>query len=192
LLQYVFKPIIREPKKGREKRKVEAMWAVFPATPRLCLLPLTPSGLTISANSKPARHRSKPPGNDAVTTKDIKGLGHTILTALNSSHPTNPDPIPEQPKQGKRKQAKQKQEEEGRQISGSDVLWALQRAAAQKKATSGSKKMKKQKGVSSSAGGHREEDGVDYSKARPFCVRSEWGVRLDELEKRLQELSETH
>jgi hypothetical protein len=33
---------------------------------------------------------------------------------------------------------------------------------------------------------------VDYSKARPFCVRSEWGVRLDELEKRLQELSETH
>lgn len=165
------------------------MWAVFPATPRLCLLPLT-----ISGNSQPARHRPKPPGNDAVTTKDIKGLGHTILTALNSSHPSsNPDPIPERPKQGKHKQSKQKQEEDGRQISGSDVLWALRRAAAQKKATSENKKMKKQKGVSSSVGGRREEDGVDYSKARPVCVRSEWGVRLDELEKRLQELSsETH
>lgn len=172
------------------------MWAVYPATPRLCLLPLTPytpSALTISANSQPARHRSKPPGNDAVPTKDIKGLGHTILTALNSSHPsTNPNPFPEQPKQGKHKRAKQKQEEEGRQISGSDVLWALRRAAAQKKATSGSKKMKQQKGVSSSVGGRGEEDGVDYSKARQLCVRSEWGARLDELEKRLQELSETH
>ena len=163
------------------------MWALsqtIPSLPHHTISPkLLPLPLTISANSHPRRHQSKPPRNDAVPTKDIKGLGHTILevTAVNS---TTPNPIPKQ----------QKQEDEGRQISGSDVLRALQRAAAQKKEFSKSKKMKSKKmkkntrGVSSSV----EEDSLDYSKVRPLCIKSEWGVRLVELEKRLQELSGTH
>ncbi|KAM3746655.1 hypothetical protein ACB098_06G217700 [Castanea mollissima] len=167
------------------------MWALSQTTPSLphhtiispkLLLPLP---LTISANSQPRRHQSKPPRNDAVPTKDIKGLGHTILevTALNS---TTPNPIPKQ---------QQKQEGEGRQISGSDVLRALQRAAAQKNEFSRSKKMKSKKmkksntmGISSSV----EEGSLDYSKVRPLRIKGEWGVRLVELEKRLQELSDTH
>ena len=74
------------------------------------------------------------------------------------------------------------------------MLRALQRAAAQKKEFSKSKKMKSKKmkkntrEVSSSV----EEDSLDYSKVRPLCIKSEWGVRLVELEKRLQELSGTH
>ncbi|KAF5731113.1 carboxylesterase 1-like [Tripterygium wilfordii] len=35
----------------------------------------------------------------------------------------------------------------------------------------------------------REEDEVDYNNVRRLCIKEEWGVGLDELEKRLQELS---
>ncbi len=161
------------------------MWSLSPTTapiPRPCLLPLT-----LSANSHPRRHQSKSPRNDAVPNKDIKSLGHTILTVttLNSNHPNttnNPNnPIP-------------KQHDQGRQISGSDVLRALQRAAVHKNEMIKTKKMMKKKnnkGLSSSVGAHREADGLDYNKVRPLCIKSEWGVKLDALEKRLQELSET-
>ncbi|KAG2725660.1 hypothetical protein I3760_01G076400 [Carya illinoinensis] len=163
----------------KQTRSEEAMWAVSPTTARPYLLPLTPSTPSILADSRPPRFRSKPP-------KDVKGLGRTIFTALTSSHPNaSPYPISNQ--------RKQEQEDGGWQISGSDVLWALQKAAAQKNEMSEnkkSKKKKKKKGVSSS--NHSEEVNVDYRNVRPLCVKSEWGVRLEELEKRLQELSETH
>lgn len=75
------------------------------------------------------------------------------------------------------------------------MLRALQRAAAQKNEFSRSKKMKSKKmkksntmGISSSV----EEGSLDYSKVRPLRIKGEWGVRLVELEKRLQELSDTH
>ncbi|KAF5464532.1 hypothetical protein F2P56_014604 [Juglans regia] len=154
------------------------MWAVSPTTARPYLFPLTASTPSILAGSRPPCHRSKPP-------KDVKGLGRTIFMALTSSHPNaSPYPISNQQKQ---------EQEDGGQISGSDVLWALQKAAAQKNEMSEnkkSKKKKKKKGVSSN--NHSEEVNVDYRKVRPLCVKSEWGARLEELEKRLQELSETH
>ncbi|GLU00877.1 hypothetical protein SLE2022_182140 [Rubroshorea leprosula] len=81
--------------------------------------------------------------------------------------------------------AEQKQEE-GRDISGSDVLWALQRAAAQKKKL----KKKKQKEPSPTAR-HMEKKTVDYSNVKPLQIKREWGVKLDQLEKRLKQLDET-
>ncbi|KAF3439800.1 hypothetical protein FNV43_RR18078 [Rhamnella rubrinervis] len=149
------------------------MWAVscvsqpipyhsHPLIPRIRHRP--PLCLAVSANSQP-------PG------QDIGGLGHTILTAIDSNtKPTIPIPNPDD-------------EEDGRQISGSDVLWALQKAAAhKKKKKKNKKKMNKiRKGPSS----QDEEVAMDYSNIRPLCIKSDWGGRLDELEKRLQELSET-
>ncbi|GFY90178.1 hypothetical protein Acr_07g0003750 [Actinidia rufa] len=86
------------------------------------------------------------------------------------------------------------QEEEKRQLSGSDVLLALQRATAQKL----KKKKKKPRDYQTflSTPKNRgpiedEEDALDYSNARPICINSEWMTRLDELEKRLQELMDT-
>ncbi|XWS76819.1 hypothetical protein CRYUN_Cryun01aG0210200 [Craigia yunnanensis] len=77
-------------------------------------------------------------------------------------------------------------QEEGKEISGSDVLWALQRAAAQKK-----KAKRKKKGLASSDASRSEKDGIDYSNVRPLEIKSEWSLRLDELEKRLHELEES-
>ncbi|GMI66737.1 hypothetical protein HRI_000343000 [Hibiscus trionum] len=76
-------------------------------------------------------------------------------------------------------------QEDGKEISGSDVLWALQRAAAQKK-----KAKVKKKGSTSSEASHREKESLDYSDVRPLEIKSEWSLKLDELEKRLQELED--
>ncbi|KAE8699630.1 3-ketoacyl-CoA synthase 1 [Hibiscus syriacus] len=76
-------------------------------------------------------------------------------------------------------------QDDGKAISGSDVLWALQRAAAQKK-----KANRKKKGLTSSPDSQREKDSIDYSDVRPFEIKSEWSPKLDELEKRLQQLQE--
>lgn len=129
-------------------------------------LRLSPFAISVSFNTEPP-------------DQDVGGSGQTILTAIDSNtKPTNPI---EKQEEG---------EEEGRQISGSDVLWAMQKAAAHKNRASGMKtknKKKKRKGLSSS---HVEEEvAMDFSNVRPLIINSEWGGRLDELEKRLQELS---
>ncbi|KAE8721506.1 hypothetical protein F3Y22_tig00015910pilonHSYRG00092 [Hibiscus syriacus] len=74
-------------------------------------------------------------------------------------------------------------QDDGKEISGSDMLWALQRAAAQKK------KANRKKGLTSSPDNQRGKDSVDYSNVRPFEIKSEWNLQLDELEK-LQQLQE--
>ncbi|KAK8693664.1 hypothetical protein V6N13_071237 [Hibiscus sabdariffa] len=74
-------------------------------------------------------------------------------------------------------------QEDGKEISGSDVLWALQRAAAQKK-----KEKIKKKALTSSEVSHREKNSIDYTDVRPLEIKSEWTLKLEELEKRLQHL----
>ncbi|GAU13696.1 hypothetical protein TSUD_348000 [Trifolium subterraneum] len=75
------------------------------------------------------------------------------------------------------------------QISGSDVLWALQRANNRKKIT---KKKEHQRGrESSSTVSRMEQTSVDYTNVRPLCINDHWGPKLDELENRLRDLSDT-
>ncbi|KAL6128502.1 hypothetical protein ACLB2K_071857 [Fragaria x ananassa] len=157
------------------------MWAslyLSPPPPLHPLIPkprLTPFPLTVvSAKSRPQPDR------------DFGVLGRSILTKLKS----NPNPKPTNISVPKQK--KQKQEESSRHISGSEVLFAMQRAAAKKRKETQKKKTKIVGEGLSSAGRNREEeeeDGVDYSKVRPLCLKSDWGRRLDELEMRLHELS---
>lgn len=146
-----------------------------PLHPLIPKPPPIPLGLTVvSAKSQPQ------------PDQDVGGSGRSILTKLKS----NPKPasfiaVP---------QKKQKQDEVSRQISGSEVLFAMQKAAAKKSKESRKKKTNTRGGpeVLSSVGRYREEeeeDDVDYSKVRPLSVKSDWGTRLDELEMRLQELS---
>ncbi|KAK2649980.1 hypothetical protein Ddye_017469 [Dipteronia dyeriana] len=135
------------------------MWAVSPIpTSPFLSKPNRPTFRPLLRNL----WRSLPPQNDNVYGEEIGGLGHTILTNL-----SNPDP---------------------KQLSGSDVLWALQKASAKKK-----RKNKKRRELSSADGHRGEDDGddvVDYSNVKPLSIKSDWAVKLHELEKRLQELSD--
>lgn len=83
---------------------------------------------------------------------------------------------------------------DGRELSGSDVLWALQRAASQKKKRMSGNKKKKKRG-SSPADGRREglpDDSSAYSNVQPLSIQGDWATRLDELERRLHELSDIY
>lgn len=109
------------------------------------------------------------------TSESVGGLGQQILLRTADSSPSKP--IPKE-----------------KEISGSDVLWAIQRATAQRKRTNaGKKKMKKIRGVelSSSAGESTEDNGVDYSNVAPLRIKSDWGHRLEEFEKLLKEFQDT-
>jgi hypothetical protein len=81
------------------------------------------------------------------------------------------------------------------QISGSDVLWALQRASGRKKIMMKKKKKKElehERGRdSSSAVSRMDETCVDYTNVRPLCINDHWGPKLDHLENRLRHLSDT-
>ncbi|VVB03536.1 unnamed protein product [Arabis nemorensis] len=77
-----------------------------------------------------------------------------------------------------------------KEISGSDVLWAIQRATAQRTRLNADKRKKKKitgVEVSSSTG----DNGVDYSNVTPLKIKSDWGNRLEEFEKVLKELQDT-
>ncbi|KAI4328970.1 hypothetical protein L6164_021280 [Bauhinia variegata] len=122
--------------------------------------------------------RSKLPRDDGVSSQQFRDLGRSLPTVLQSNSGST-DPITEPPE-------KLKQEGQVAQISGSDVLWALQRATVKKK-----KQQKRRVPMPSSEDSRRGESGLDYSTVRPLHIKSEWGAKLDDLENRLRELSET-
>ncbi|XP_042505312.1 uncharacterized protein LOC122081947 [Macadamia integrifolia] len=68
-------------------------------------------------------------------------------------------------------------------LSGSDVLLALQRTAEAGKVKGSRKRRKNGRG-----GVAQEEDAMDYSSVRPLNINRDWGVKLDNLERRLQDL----
>ncbi|KAL8062970.1 hypothetical protein ABFX02_02G181100 [Erythranthe guttata] len=86
----------------------------------------------------------------------------------------------------KANQPQEKQAE--RQMSGADVLMALQIVAA--------KKAKKKKEARDSSKGRsnfniKETNRFqDFSNVRPLCIQPHWTRRLEELERRLEQLSE--
>lgn len=147
------------------------MWAVHPnpPAPSFPLIPRPAKGfvsLALSATSQHSRHRSSPNRK-------------------------------KQQQQHRRIQKHEGENEKQRgaatnQLSGLDVLRAMQRASAEKNraAIARSKNNQKRK-ESLSAGGQGDEYAVDYSNVRPLNIKNEWGDKLDELEQRLKELSET-
>lgn len=68
------------------------------------------------------------------------------------------------------------------------MLWALQRASADKTKNNKAKKNKKKKMMVKDNGEAEEEDYV--TQARPICIKSNWKTRIDGLAKRLEGLSD--
>ncbi|MED6181898.1 hypothetical protein PIB30_023740 [Stylosanthes scabra] len=78
------------------------------------------------------------------------------------------------------------------EMNGSDILRALQKASTSKRKT----KSKNKKGVSSSSTSSvetpKEQSPTtsDCTNVRPLCIKPHWPAKLDELDKRLRELSD--
>ncbi|KAG6469689.1 uncharacterized protein LOC122031193 [Zingiber officinale] len=96
----------------------------------------------------------------------------------------NPPPRPPDPASGS---------PTGGALRGSDVLLALQRAVAEKEARRLSEKRrrrgKRRTPTTHGGGGDGGEKGFDsFEQVRPIEIRSDWETRIEELEKRIQEL----
>ncbi|KAG5566078.1 hypothetical protein RHGRI_001871 [Rhododendron griersonianum] len=156
---------------------------------------------TLAVSNKSQRPPPPPQDkNNPSAKKNFGGLGLGVLAAVKSNPQTKPfnnppaqnntAPIKTNPKQ------QQQQQEEGkpigkeeRELSGSDVLLALQRASAQKIKTKKRREYPSSSSLSSSTTKKRVAAAeVNYGDVRPICVKSEWITRVDELEKRLEEL----
>ncbi|KAL1313349.1 uncharacterized protein LOC107646116 [Arachis ipaensis] len=72
------------------------------------------------------------------------------------------------------------------EISGSDILRALQRASASKSKS----KNRNKKRVSSSSSveppTEQTQTAADCTSVRPLCIKPHWPAKLDDLDKRLQ------
>jgi len=75
-------------------------------------------------------------------------------------------------------------------MSGSDILWALQRASAGKKKKKHGKNKKEHRRDESSVGTLTEQTAVDYTNVRPLSINANWAAKLEDLDKRLRELSD--
>ncbi|XP_058104968.1 uncharacterized protein LOC131248619 [Magnolia sinica] len=163
------------------------MLAAWPPT-RLPLCPMQkktlPHRALVVVYAKIRRRRRPSPQiqYDDDESEEVGDLGLTLLTALKSETRLEEESLLEV----RRSDSSRREEKKaGASLKGSDVLFALQKAAVQK-ATS-RKGKKGMKGKPSREG--RAEDSVgDYSDVRPLHIRSDWGVRLDEMETMLEEL----
>ncbi|CAH8304927.1 unnamed protein product [Eruca vesicaria subsp. sativa] len=117
-------------------------------------------------------HRNIPRKSQTSDSESVCGLGKQIFVRSGESNPNKPSP-------------------NEKEISGSEVLLAIQRATAQRKRSNADKK-KKIRGVEllSTAGESTRDNGVDYSNVRPLMIKNDWGQRLDDFEKLLKEFQD--
>ncbi|CAA7044340.1 unnamed protein product [Microthlaspi erraticum] len=163
------------------------MWTVKPAPMPVQFLTGRTGAVSVGDSQPPPRnydgirHRFCNFATKSHTseTKSVGRLGQQILLSSAESNPSKPI-------------SKEKQ------MSGSDVLWAIQRATAQRKRSTADKQRKKKitsVELSSSAAESSEDNGgsnaVDYSNVRPLRIKSDWGHRLEEFEKILKEFQDT-
>ncbi|KAL5725514.1 hypothetical protein ACHQM5_008651 [Ranunculus cassubicifolius] len=132
---------------------------------------------TVISSAKFQRRRnhrpSSPPSNDYSDEdsdeSEYGSMGRIVLTSLKSVPSRKIEPV---------------QKRQATNLSGSDVLWALQRATKEKMR---SKSKGKKKGAKRRIEGG-DEGKIDYGNVKELNVKSDWGDRLDELECRLREL----
>lgn len=110
------------------------------------------------------------------TSESVGKLGQQIVLRSANSNPSKP--IPKE-----------------REITGSDVLWAIQRATAQRN-RSKADRMKKKKIrcvelSSSSASKSTGDKGLDYLNVKALRIKNDWGQRLDDYDKLLKDLQDT-
>ncbi|KAL2229628.1 uncharacterized protein LOC105178826 [Sesamum indicum] len=166
------------------------MWAALP------LQPPKPWPLNALSTTKPPPLHSVPIAN-RQNGGEMGGPRQVVVTALNSNKPQHrnatksrieSEPPPPLEKQEKLEEQQQQQQRQ-RQLSGADVLMALERATADK--TKKKKARRNTGGLSrgrNSAGTAKQETS-NFSDVRPLCIKPEWSDRLEELERRLQQLA---
>uniref|UniRef100_A0A803M367 Uncharacterized protein n=2 Tax=Chenopodium quinoa TaxID=63459 RepID=A0A803M367_CHEQI len=131
-----------------------------------------------SLSTAQLRRRNQNPAILATASpQDVGGLGQAVLSTINSGPSTGSNPTQQQEKPNK-----------GNEISGSDILKALQKASV-KKANTKKQQKKKGSGEMKKAEKNGKKEVIDYDKVRPVSIKSDWATRLVELEKRLQEFS---
>ncbi|KAG2309719.1 hypothetical protein Bca4012_081314 [Brassica carinata] len=156
------------------------MWTMKPAPMPVQFSRGLTGSISVGYSHPPPRnddgiHRRNIPRKSQTSESESVGrLGQQILLRSGESNPNPNKPVPDE-----------------KEISGSDVLLAIQRATAQRKRSNGDKK-KKIRGMEllSTAGESTGDNGVDYSNVRPLMIKNDWGHRLDEFEKLLKEFQD--
>ncbi|KAK6158946.1 hypothetical protein DH2020_006260 [Rehmannia glutinosa] len=141
------------------------MWAVLPQKPWG-----PPNPNTISTTKPPPRRHSMAV-NSIKNRQEMGGLG--FAQAAKSKTKTIIIPAEKTPKL--------------EELSGADVLKALQRATTHK-----AKKKKEKREAAVDSRKTQNQGASSYSgNVTPFCIKQEWSDRLEELEGRLQQLAHT-
>ncbi|XP_062234210.1 uncharacterized protein LOC133931360 [Phragmites australis] len=146
----------------------------------------TPAPTAVSA--KPRRW-SRGPRRDRSWDDDVSGSDSDADDGFFGQEQEDDEPEQDEPPQPGRA-ASPAPESAGGQLRGSDVLRALQRAAAAKEA----RKSKKNK-PGQRQGKEKHTGGGEVAVAgevRPVVIRPEWAARIRELELRVQELADKH
>eukprot|EP00262_Sarcandra_glabra_P001444 TRINITY_DN1154_c0_g1_i1.p1 TRINITY_DN1154_c0_g1~~TRINITY_DN1154_c0_g1_i1.p1 ORF type:complete len:171 (+),score=28.04 TRINITY_DN1154_c0_g1_i1:62-574(+) len=163
---------------------MQALGPLKPAT--------TPCPRVVVVSAKPRRPHLPTPRDDAA--EEMGGLGFAVLTALDSNQPSRKAsvivPLNESQhgsqSSSNDKRMSWKSEKGGvvkkeTSLSGLDVLMALQKKGSGQKG-------KRRGSPRATEKGRGEEVVADYVDVRDISIRSDWGVRLDEMERRLKEL----
>ncbi|XP_052192922.1 uncharacterized protein LOC127801658 [Diospyros lotus] len=131
-------------------------------------------------HTAPTLKARDPDRNTDDPDQEVRGSGRPARIALKLKSNPHSKPI----------NAKQKQQEQERELSASDVLLALQRATAHKiKKKRRRERENRGRSQSEPRNEEEEEESCDYySSVRAISIKSDWASRLDELEKRLQQL----
>ncbi|KAF5192557.1 hypothetical protein FRX31_017855 [Thalictrum thalictroides] len=153
-----------------------------------------PNNLVIS--SKFQRKRQQHPSfrtNDLdyaeeEAEEEFGSIGQIVVESLKSNkHPSRKiEPLVLQT-QHKNMEKEIKENQEGT-LRGSDVLLALQRATKERNRSRGTGNKGKKKVGRRSRSESGDEDKIDYENVKDLNVKSDWGDRLNELEKQLQQL----
>lgn len=132
------------------------------------------------------------PAPKFLNQKNTGAVGRAVLAAAFKSKP-EPSHSGERVLEPQREShIKASPQQQDRQLSGTDVLRALQRASVEKaKLSWKQKKNNKKRDIMTSGRGAAEQLALDdytNSRIQALSIKSEWGVRLEELEMRLQEI----
>nr|XP_033513165.1 uncharacterized protein LOC117277857 [Nicotiana tomentosiformis] len=170
------------------------MWAAPPLGPWTpCFTATNPAAARCVPNKLRVNSQLRNLNFDYNSTTDIGNLGKTVAVAAVKSG-SEAEQKQQNRKLSRAKYNRDEEENEGsskereKKLSGFDVLRALEKATAQKM-----KKRRKERDGRKGIGREDNEELADYGKesVRPFSIKVDWGTRLDELEKRLQQLLDT-
>ncbi|WZY91371.1 hypothetical protein YC2023_063700 [Brassica napus] len=160
----------------------DAMWTVKPVPMPVQFFRGITASISVGYSQPPPRNydgihlRLCNIPTKSQTSESVGGLGQQIILRSADSNPSKP--IPKE-----------------REITGSDVLWAIQRATAQRnKSKADRMKKKKIRSVelsSSSASKSTGDSGLDYLNVKALTIKNDWGQRLDEYDKLLKNLQDT-